>query len=349
MRQLNEAERTEMRTHVLDIVEHGLPPMIPMPVPSFVRQEPWFKESHAEALVRIYALPSYKMNAFNGKLQPALKACLMDEAAGKFDPDTIVIGASSANWAMQMGLLQPIFGYKEFWAVINTKTVPKGKQDHLEASGAKIIPVPDGAIGTEYVYELAQKPHVHLIDQYVHPGSVAGHEWTMNHVVREINRLEQGQDLSFFGAVTGTCSTVRAGKTYLPVAFPKIKIWGVASQSKKEKVPGSRAPEDLDELKSIGGGFDYKTAIDGDLVTSVTKKEVFDLNAEFVQQRFITAGPTGMLLLAGVWHRLRDHWVEHGSFGDLLNNAGMVLGAIFIVDMHLPYLDSDDYRKHFMR
>ncbi len=348
MKQLNNEQKARMRANVLDLVEHGLPPMIRMPVPSFIEAQPWFAESNAAELVRIYALPSYKMNTFNGKLQPALAACLIDEKEGKLEPGITVIGASSANWAMEMGLLAPIFGFN-FSAVIDVKAVPLGKQHHLLASGADIIPVPEGAIGTEYVYELAEKEHYHLIDQYVHPGSVIGHEWTMDHIAREMKRLEPGKKVSFFGAVSGTCSTLRAAKNYLQPQFPGMKVWGIASQSKDEKVPGSRYPGSIEELKSIGGGFDYQTAIDGSLITSVSKEDAFAVNAELVQLHFVTAGPTGALGLAGVWNRVGDHWKEHGSFKGLADDDGVVRGAIFIIDMHLPYLDDDGYRKHFVR
>lgn len=348
MKKLDEEEKKEMRARVFSILESGLPSMIQMPVPSNIKSEPWFQESGAKDIVKIYALPSFKMNAFNGKLAPAFKACLMDEEAGKFDPDTIVIGASSSNWATEMGLLAPLFNFKEFHAVINTKSVPLGKQKHLQASGAKIISTPDGILPTDYVYELAKLPHYHLIDQYVHPGSVIGHKWTMDHITREIKRLESGQNLSFFSAVGGTCSTLRAAKEYLQPEFPNMEIWAVESMSKEEKVPGSRYPESVDELKGIGGGFDYKTAINGGFITGVTKDEAFRVNAELVKQYFITSGPTGALLLAGVWHHLGDYFKEHGNFEALKNNNGIVLGAIFIMDMHLPYLDDDEYRKYFM-
>lgn len=343
MRKLNAGERLAMRSQVLDLVERGLPPMLLMPIPEVVKTYSWFKESEIEKILRIYALPSFRMHTFNGKLQPALGALLIDEAAGKFNEETNVLGASSANWAAQCGFLKPIFNFKDFYGVIDA-SVPQGKREHLEASGAKILVAPKGVASTDYVYELVQRPNWHLIDQYVHPGSIQGHKWTMDHITREMWRINQPP--SFFGAVTGTCSTLMAAKQYLQPEFPGVKIWGVASMSEDEKVPGSRSLEGLEKLRRIGG-FRYETAIDGDLITSVSRDEAFEANAELVQRYFITAGPTGALLLVGVYHRLCQHWIRYGNFDALKNGAGFVVGAIFIVDMHLPYLGDSHYRRFF--
>ena len=358
MRKLDEADRKAMRKHVLGIVENGLPPLKWMPIPSFVKSQPWFIESNAARMVRIYALSAGDMEIFNRKLPPALKACLMDEEEGKFTPETIVFGNSSGNWAAQMALIAPMFPFKEFRPIIDVRSVPKGKIEHLEANGVEDdIPVPEGSVGTDYAYELVGTPHYHLIDQYTHQGSILGHKWTMDHIICDLPRLLRqeweshrkwiGKNFSLTAAVTGTCSTVGAMKQFLFPAFPGMKVWGVASMSKQEKIPGSRFPGALNELKHIGGGFDYENAIDGDLITSVTLDETYSLNAELARQYFIDVGPTGALLLAGVWHRIGEYWMTHGSFSGIQNDAGIVLGCIYTVDQRLPYMDDPKYRKYF--
>jgi cysteine synthase len=359
MRRLDKADKKAMRKHVLDIVENGLPPLKLMPIPSFVRSQPWFIESNAKKKVMICALSAGDMEVFNGKLQPALKTCLMDEADGKFTPETIVYGNSSANWATMVSALGPMFTFKEFRPIID-RSVPKGKIDQLEANGVDlghVLWVPKGSVGTDYAYELLGTPNFHLIDQYTHPGSISGHWWTMDHIIHDLpqfvewafknRRIWIGKGLSFSAAVTGTCSTVGAMKKFLKPTSPGMKVWGVASMSNQEKVPGSRSPEKLDELKSIGGGFDYQNVIDGNLITSVTRDEAYSLNAELARQYFIDVGPTGALLLAGVWHRIGEYWMEHGNFDGLLNDAGIVFGCIYTVDKRLPYLDDSGYRKYF--
>ena len=352
---LDEADKKAMRKHVTGVVENGLPLLKWMPTPSFVKSQPW---SRAAKKVRICILSAGDLEVFNGKLQPALKTSLMDEEDGKFTPDTIVYGNSSANWAAMMAALAPMFSYKEFRPIID-RSVPKGKIDQLEANGVReILWVPKGSIGTDYAYELVGNPNFHLIDQYTHWGSVLGHKWTMDHIIRDLVRLMWserarnnvwiGHNLSFAAAVTGTCSTVVAMNEFLRPAFPGMKVWGVASMPGKEKVPRSRSLVKLDELKRIGGGFKYEEAIDGELIQSVTLDEAYSVNAEIVSPHFMDVGPTAALLVAGVWHRLGEYWMSHGeSFDGLENDAGIVLGCLYGVDKRIPYLDDDQYRKYF--
>ena len=319
---LDEADRKAMRKHVLGIVENGLPPLKWMPTPSFVRSQPWKK---AAEKVRICILSAGDLEIFNGKLQPALMACLMDKADGKFTPEAIVYGNSSANWAAMMAAIAPMFSYKEFRPIID-RSVPKGKIDQLEANGVdpeKILWVPEGSVGTDYAYELVGTPNFRLVDQYTHRGSVLGHKWTMDHVIHDLPRLMRheyahnrvwiGRNLSFAAAVTGTCSTVAAEKEFLKPAFSGMKVWGVASMPGKEKVPGSRSRQKLDELKRIGGGFDYENVIDGGLIESVTLDEAYSVNAEIVSPHFMDVGPTVALEVTGVWHRLGEYWMAHNE------------------------------------
>lgn len=353
---LDKADKQAMRKHVIGIAENGLPLLKWMPTPSFVELQPWSK---AAKKVRICLLSGGDLEVFNGKLQPALMASLMDEEAGMFTSETIVYGNSSANWAAMMAALAPMFPYKEFRPIIDKKSVPQGKIDQLEANGVRnILWVPEGSIGTDYAYELLGTPNFHLIDQYTHRGSVLGHKWTMDHIARDLPRLQErtwkenhvfiGNNLSFSAAVTGTCSTVAAMDEFLRPAFPGMKVWGVASMPGKEKVPGSRSKQKLDELKHIGGGFNYEKAIDGELIQSVTLDEAYSVNAEIVSPYFMDVGPTVALLLAGVWHRLGEYWMDHNeSFDGLENDAGIVLGCLYGVDKRLPYLEDPEYRKYF--
>ena len=73
----------------------------------------------SKVIARFCILSAGDLEVFNGKLQPALKTCLMDEEDGKFTPETIVYGNSSANWATMVAALAPIFPYKEFRPIID--------------------------------------------------------------------------------------------------------------------------------------------------------------------------------------------------------------------------------------
>jgi cysteine synthase len=351
MRKLTLWQKEEMRRNLMDVMERDLPPLMRIPIPDRIKAEPWFKESGAENILKKYAFLGAEIRAHNGKTPSAFMSWLIDENAGKFNKDVLVIGGTSGNWGMASGLIAPMFDVEGFAAVIE-KSVPAGKQNHLLASGAEIIFAPDGVSPIDYMYELAEKfpERYHLINQYVHRGSVIGHKWSMDHIAREFERFDMVPTM--FGAVTGTCSTIVAADRYLRgLNFPKMKIFGVASMSKKEKVPGSRSPESLYELKKLPGSF--RNMVDDvmnfPLVTSVPRAEVYRLNADFYQQYYRSFGPTSVLLEAGSYHLLRDYWMEHGNFDglDLVNEDGYIVMVSFFMDMHLPYLDDPEFLTAF--
>lgn len=347
MRKLTQPQKDEMRRKLLDTMEYGLPRLRNIPIPDRVKAEGWFQESGLEKILNKATFPGAEIRAHNGKTPAAFKAWLMDEAAGKFNKDVMVIGGTSGNWGMASGLIAPMFDVKGFSAVIE-RSVPEGKQNHLRLSGAEIIYAPEGVPPSDYVYELVEKEpeKYHLIDQYVHEGSILGHKWSMDHIAKELVRL--GKTPTMFGAVTGTCSTLMAASRYLKAEkFPELKIFGVASMSKKEKVPGSRSPEGLDELRKLKGSFRYENAIDFPLVTSVTRQEAYDLDADFYQQYYRSYGPTSALLEAGSYHLLRDYWKEHGNFNALRNENGEIVMISFFMDMHLPYADDKEFMAAF--
>jgi len=348
-----------MRENLLNVMDHDLPPLGKVPTPDRIRAEPWFRESGIEDLLRQrrfkkYAFLGSEIRAHNGKTPPAFGAWLMDEKAGKFDKDRTNIGGTSGNWGTASGLIAPIFDVAGFSAVIE-KSVPVGKQHHLGLSGAGIIYSPDGVSPSDYVYELADKEpdKYHLIDQYVHPGSVIGHKWTMDHIARELVRA--GDTPTMFGAVTGTCSTIMAAGRYLrDEKFPGLKIFGVASMSEEEKIPGSRSLVGLGKLRKLKGCFRYEEVIDYPLrdgkpvlVASVPRKEVYALNADFYQQYNRSYGPTSVLLEAGYYRVLRDHWEQHGNLGALMNENGCIVMVSYFMDMHLPYSDDQEFLAAF--
>ncbi len=343
MRQLNEAEKKSRRKQFFDLLEHGLPPLVEVPTPDEVKKEPWFKDSGIQKILSVYAFEGGKMRAANGKLPAVFKAWLIDEEDGKFKDRPIVIGPTSGNWGLVSGLVAPIFNVAGFKAVVGSD-VPEGKRVHLQSSGAGIIVAPEGVSAINYASELGKKPGYHLINQYTHRGTYEGGKWTMDHIRRELRRL--GEKLSIFAAVTGTCGTLMAADLYLRKAHqPTLKIFGVASMSKAEDVPGSRYPEKLAALKEIGG-FSYENIIELPLVASVTRDRAYALNAELYQQHFLSVGPTAALLIAGFYDRLREHY-EQGTIDSLKNKDNKIVAVLYFMDMHLPYLENPTYLRFF--
>src|SRR6185437_2850296 len=167
MIRLDKSQKKRMRQRVLDLVTFKLPPLVQVPVPSYVREAEWFCDSGLEQSLRVFAFPGFNLGAFSGKLLPTLQAWLIDEAAGKFDDRPIVLGATSGNWGKDSALIAPTFNVKWFCAVVN-QGIPEGKVNHLRAAGAEIIFAPAGFPATDYAYQLAKQSGHHLIDQYIH-------------------------------------------------------------------------------------------------------------------------------------------------------------------------------------
>jgi cysteine synthase len=342
---LNRAQR-DFRQRTESTIECGLPSLIEMSPPTYVREAEWFRAAKLSKILKVYFLPCYKIEKFSGKLMPAFRILTLDEAAGKFDDHPIVIVPTSGNFGKEIAALARAFGIREVWAIVNYGT-PVGKLNHLRVSGARVKIAPKGVSATDYAYELAQKPGRVLIDQYTHEGSILGHEPTMKHIVREMIRLE-GNAGFMFGAVTGTCSTLVAAHRYLRGNVPgKVEIFGVASMSPEEKVPAARSRKELDDLKKIGGFChrpEWEDVLDYHLVDSVTRHEAFALNGERFREASSSMGPTGALLEAGAYHLLR-HICEVGHVDSLKNEQEMVSFCLLAMDSHLAYIGDPKYRS----
>jgi cysteine synthase len=347
MIQGSEEQRAGMGSRI-NLLQRELPPLIRVPIPSSLRSAEWFRDAEIGNALKVYAFPAYKMGVFSGKIFPAWEAWWMDYVLGKFNDQPMVIGATSGNWGKDSALIAPIFPVRGFTAIVN-RGMPEGKLRHLRASGAGIEFAPAGIPATEYAYELAQKPGYHLIDQYVHEGSVMGHERSMGHIARQM--LEKEECGFIFGAVTGTCSTLMAADWFLRPSYTAgtVKIMGVASMSKQEKVPGARSPQDLAELQKIGGfpfRKDWKNVLTFPVVSNVSRHEAFALSADLVRRAFCPVGPTGALLMAGFFNLLRAH-VEMGIIDDLRNKQGNIVAVLFWMDSYLAYIDDEDYLSFF--
>jgi cysteine synthase len=337
----------EKRRGILHTLEHGLPPLICMPVPASVSRESWYKESGIEKVLRIIGLPMFRMDALNGKLPSAFGTLCEEEAAGKFDDEPFVLSPTSGNFGVCGGFCADAFPIKGFGAVMDSNT-SQGKQAQPKIVGAEVILAPAGVNPIEYACELGKQPGNFLIHQYLHEGSIRGHRFTFAHITREMERLSGqikglGNTPSLFGAVAGTGSSLLAARRFLQEEYSNMKIFGVASMSDAEKVPGSRSPAGLAYLRKIGG-FPYREAIDFDLVTSVPKLRAFEMSVEYIRQR-IAMGPTGGLLVAGACELLRTQWEKGGAhaIGALLNDAGMLVVVLLLMDNYLPYWDDQCY------
>jgi cysteine synthase len=346
---LSPSEKLAIREHDMELVQYHLPRIIRMPVPRSVREAAWFRNAHIEDLIKVYAFPAYTLPTFSGKIFAALGLLLKFERLGLLKGNPMLIGSTSGNFGKDVAFAAMGFPVRGFRAVVNYGT-PEGKLIHLRASGALIKIAPEGVLATDYAIMLAERDGELLLDQYTDEGSIEGHVYSMNHIAREMLRLDERAGF-IFSAVTGTCSTLCGAKRYLPKHYPSpVKIMGVASMSKAEKVPGSRSLEDINDLKGIGGFFyrpEWANLLDFPLVTSVTQDEAYEHNAELINVgRVGSIGPTGALDDCGVWHSIQEH-VENDTVEALMNDARQIRVVEFPMDAQVAYLSDKKYMSHF--
>lgn len=352
---LDDLERKTLRRNLLNFVERGLPPLVRIPVPNSIRDASWFRRARIHNKLKVFAFPAFQMGIFSGKLMPAMKLWLSLEREGVINPSAEGLSATSGNYGKDAAYLAPIFGAHGFTAVVSHNIHP-GKLRHLYAAGAHVIKAPKGTLATDYVFDIAKRPGFVLMDQYIREESISGHEWTMNHIASEMERLRKDKRVIrgrgfVLCAVTGSCSTLIAGNRYLKQRYldRQIRIAGVASMSKKEHVPGSRSNEDLIDLKRIGGfpGRDeFKSVLDFDLEQSLTRDEVYTFNVERIRQILLPVGPTGALLEAGFYCLLRKK-LESERLTDLTNEYGEIVSILIWIDSYLPYIDDPEFLRYF--
>jgi cysteine synthase len=350
MQILEESERKERRARVALLTNGAYTPeVIPIPTPMSIQNAEWFRDADIGKILRVSAFPAFQLGMFSGKLFPALGLFRAAEQKGRFDDYPMVVAATSGNFGKDAAYLASIFPACGLKAVVNHST-PLGKIHHLELFGAEVISAPEGISAISHAYQLAKLPGHLLMDQYTEEGSIDGHYWSMRHIACEMRKVSKHSGF-IFGAVMGTCSTLMGAHRYLRsfVSWGHVKIMGVASMSQKEKVPGSRSLEEIAELEKIGGfpfREEWKSVLNFPAVTSVAKDEVFSLNADLVRATCLPIGPTGALLVAGVYHLLRDH-VVRGRLEALKNEEGRIEFLLFLMDSNLAYISDPDYLKYF--
>ena len=309
-------------------------PIRRMRIPTWVASAPWFKESGLAKILEVYALLAFMFEGFSGKIAAAFKILLEEEEAGHLTDRPIVVAATSGNFGFAMAMLlvslRKVFDVSGFIAVVESTTSP-GKLAHLRRSGAIVMIAPVGMTAIEYADQIGRQPGYLVINQYTHMGNVRGQEWAANKVYHFFK-----DKLSVFVAAVGSTASIVGAKLYLEKLIPGIKVIGVGSSSKKDKVPGSRPEEDLGVT-----GFGYEEALAYyKLVTSVTKKEAFEASQELISNG-ISAGPTSGLTIAGFFKILEQEY-RAGRLDAMKNKYGKIVVCCLFMDMFLPYVEEYD-------
>ena len=316
--------------------------------PASVRKARWYQESGLEGVVTVRAFRGDRTDKFSGKLPAVVGNFEQFERDGKFESRPTLVIPSSGNFLKDAGGIAGGYNVEKILGVL-PRGISAGKLKQIEAGGM-VTPLvaPEGMSTIQYSYQLASEdPNCLVMDQYTEDATVVGQGRMMEHIGREAERLGFSQEGLLIGAVTGTCATSTAMRRYLPnfITGP-VKIFAVASHSKKEKVPASRSLEDFEELRDINGkcGFmfrqEWRGVLDFPIVTDVLREEAFAMNGELFGYHY-SVGPTGALLTAGLY-RLLERFHEDGTLKEMLPWLRNIV--LVWMDSYYAY-DDPDYRK----
>jgi hypothetical protein len=327
-----------------------LPSLEKLETPPSVREAGWYKDAGLEDVVNVWAFPGHLTEKFSGKLPGVVGNFEHFEREGMFDNCPTLTMPSSGNFLKDGSGVARGHNVKKILGIL-PRGISDGKLKQIEADGM-VTPMitPEGMSTVQYAYQLASEtPNCIVMDQYINDATVVGHGRMMEHIGGEAKRLGWSDEGLLIGGITGTCATLTAMRRYLPnfVTGP-VKIFAVASHSKKEKVPASRSPEDFEELRDINGscGFmfreEWKGVLNFPMVTDVLRDEAFAMNGELFAYHY-SVGPTGALLTAGLY-RLLEQCHNDGTLKEMLE----WLRNIVLVWMDSYYAYDDPYYRKFL-
>ncbi len=324
-----------------------LPRLEKVETPPSVKNAVWYKKSGLDGAVTVWAFPAHLTEKFSGKLSSVDGNFKGFERRGLFNDRPTLVIPSSGNFLKDAGAVAK--GYN-IGGIIGAlpRGIPDGKRKQIEADGVIVKETPEGMSTIQYAYQLeSEEPNRRVMNQYIEDDTVEGTGRMMEHIGSESRRLGwNGQDF-LIGAITGTCGTLIAMRRCLPEYVEgAVKIFAVASHSKKQKVPAARSAEDYEELRNINGqcGFmfreEWKSVLNFPVVADVLRDQAFAMNGELFGYHY-SVGPTGALLTAGLY-RFFERRHESGELKEMLRWLRNVV--LVWMDSYYAY-DDPEYRK----
>lgn len=326
-----------------------LPSLEKLETPPSVRNAGWYKDAGLEGVVEVWPFRADRIDKLSGKLPGVVGNFKGFERRGLFKTRPTLIAPSSGNYGKDSGVVAQGYDVEKVIVVL-PRGVPEGKRKQIEANGVTAKEAPEGMSTIQYAYQLeSEAPNRIVMNQYIEDDTVVGHGRMMEHIGAETKRLGWGSETILIGGTTGTCATLTAARRYLPnFVTGDVKIFGVASHSKKEKVPASRSEADFEELRNINGscGFmfreEWKGVLDFPLITDVLRDQAYAMNGELFRYNY-SVGPAGALATAGAYSLLeRCH--ESGELKEMLK----WLRKIVVIWMDAYYAYDDPIYREFL-
>jgi cysteine synthase/rhodanese-related sulfurtransferase len=222
------------------------------------------------------------------------------EERGVIEASQGLVEPTSGNTGLGLAMLANAAGYSLTTPM--SDQIPLEKRTMLRFFGADVVELeddlcpapgaPEGAIAR--ATEIAQRPDVHMLDQYSNEANPDAHYKTTG---PEVWRQTEGR-VTHFVAGLGTCGTIAGSGRFLKEANPGVQVIGV-HPNEGHDIPGVRSIRQLEQTR-----FFKPDEYDG--LVEIHDQAAYELCLRLNREESITAGPSSGMALAGALQMIPD-------------------------------------------
>ncbi|MBQ3133764.1 MAG: cysteine synthase A [Clostridia bacterium] len=265
--------------------------MIYTSVEQLIGNTPLLELTHWETRFQLKARLLAKLERFNpgGSAKDRAAKAMLDgaEAAGKLQPDSVIIEPTSGNTGIGIACLAVARGYRAI--IVMPDTMSMERRTLMTAYGAELV-LTDGSKGMagaiEKANELAAEiPHSFVPAQFDNPDNANAHYLTTG---PEIWADTDGK-VDIFVSAVGTGGTITGVGRYLKEKNPAVQIVAVEPTGSPVLSTGVAGKH---KIQGIGAGF-VPTILDTtvyDEVLTVTDEDAFAAGKSLGQSEGVLAG-----------------------------------------------------------